>query len=172
MDTHNCWQSNDKNCLWLLSFWQGGSFWLLEKAGSKVWQEWTAKCPHNAPSSGMWHPLLHLLSSLLPIGGRTCGRGVARAPGSRDGSPGGTDLCLWSWGGLLGEVKEGGGEEVRLHPRGLGHSWLCPQWSTKEKIHLCWGDLILLISILSPAPQILGTAENISTEDASNSHQV
>lgn len=37
-----------------------------------------SKMSHKTPSSGMWPPLLYLLSSLLPVGCRAKGRGADR----------------------------------------------------------------------------------------------
>ena len=72
MDTHNCHYSNDKNAC---NFYPPDKdLWLLEKAGSKAWLQWRAKCPHKAPSSGRRFPLLHPLFSLL-TGGRANGEG-------------------------------------------------------------------------------------------------
>lgn len=60
----------------------------------------------------MRFPLLHPLSSLLPIGGRASGRGAARATGSRHRSPGGADLLLQSQPRrTLGGGEGRGGEE-------------------------------------------------------------
>lgn len=156
MDTHNSWHSNDKNACDFRPL--DKTLWLLAKAGSKAWQEWIAECPHNAPSLGMWHPLPYLCSSLLPIEGRTNRRWVARATGSRHRSPGGADLCLWNWGGPLGQARGRRGEAA-LHSSAwrLGHSWLYMPMGSKKKFHLHCHDLILLTPIPNPAPQIMGT---------------
>lgn len=67
--------------------------------------------------------------------------------------------CASEAGGPLGEGGKGQVRRRGCTPqllKGLGHPDSRCHWDTKEKTHLCWGDLILLTLKPNPVRQILG----------------